>query len=514
MSFGQLVFAFFLVLAPLILLHELGHFIVGKRAGIRVLEFGIGYPPRAVRLWRGKGSMLIGSRRVEIPRNFKLPKDLEDGKLVRAVADEIDGRLVLKSINVIEEDAGSTAPSEFGLDESQLYGEVAELNPGTEYTLNWLPLGGFVRFLGEEGITGKGSFVDAPKRWRTATLLAGPGMNVLVAVVVFTATFMLGWPSVPVTIKAVSPNSPAAEAGLQPNDVIVSVGHRPTRSLDQVQAYLNSNAGQPIGLTIQRGGQTLHISLTPRALDQTAQEQAAGVTLIDELPIVITGVSSDSPAAQAGLQPGDAILALDGESIRTVQQMLDYVQSHAGQSINLTVRRAGQRFNVTLTPRTDAEIPAGEGRMGIAFNATGYDLVQYPIGPAFNNTLDEVGNTLQQIVALPAKLLKGGAAAGGDAQIVGPVRISQFAGEALQASVETGQAFWFLNLFAAISLALAITNLLPLPALDGGRLIFVILEAIRRKRISPEREAMVHLIGMAFLLVLMVLVTIQDINAL
>ncbi|CAG0929448.1 partial Regulator of sigma-W protease RasP, partial [Planctomycetaceae bacterium] len=152
MSIGMQVFAFLLVLGPLVFIHELGHFLAAKRAGIRVLEFGMFYPPRALRLWRGQGSALIGSRRVIIPRNFKLPKTLEEGKVVRATADKVNDRLILKSITVLEE-TPVTAPTldEFSTNEAFLYGEVSEFDPGTEYTLNWLPLGGFVRMLGEEG---------------------------------------------------------------------------------------------------------------------------------------------------------------------------------------------------------------------------------------------------------------------------------------------------------------------------------------------------------------------------
>ena len=105
----------------------------------------------------------------------------------------------------------------------EVSGVVDELDPGTEYTLNWLPIGGFVRMWGEEGAVGKGSFNDAPKRWRAATLLAGPGMNLLIALVVFTATYMLGYPESPAVIQEVSAGSPAATAGLQPQDAIVAV---------------------------------------------------------------------------------------------------------------------------------------------------------------------------------------------------------------------------------------------------------------------------------------------------
>ncbi len=426
MSIGLMVFAFLLVLGPLILVHEFGHFILAKRSGIRVLEFGMGYPPRIARLWRGKGSLTIGSRKVVIPRNFKLPKTLEDGKMVRAVADKTDGELILKSIVVLEEQlVEAPALDQFNADEARLYGEVSELDPGTEYTLNWLPLGGFVRMFGEEGLTGKGSFSEAPKRWRALTLLAGPGMNFLAAFLVFVATYMIGYPEIPITIRDVVAGSPAASAGIQPNDAIVAIGGDPIRRVDQVKQYVDQHVGQRVRLTIRRGDQSIDVALVPRPPDQR---------------------------------------------------------------------------------------PAGQGAMGVVLGNDGtYNVVAYPLDKAVGYSISDISDTVQQIVTLPARLLSG-LVAPSDARVMGPVGISQVAGAAVQETVETGQLFWILGLIAQISLALGITNLLPLPALDGGRLVFVLIEAIRRKRIPPEREAIVHLVGLALLLGLMVLITIQDIS--
>ncbi len=457
-SIVEMIIAFLIVLGPLILLHELGHFLAAKRAGIRALEFGFGYPPRALRLWRGKGYAIVAGVRYEMPRNFDLPWDWQVylDKKVTITVDDLGGRSILRSIELepAEEEALIKAAQEqqqsikakvdgqevqvvpaarqkrdvkMARGAQQVTGVLDDIDPGTEYTLNWLPLGGFVRMYGEEGSTGKGSFVDAPKRWRTATLLAGPGMNLLVAFMVFTLTYMLGYPETPVAIQEIAPNSPAAQAGLRPDDTIIAI---------------------------------------------------AGVT------------------------------------IRRVDQVKQIVDDHAGQAVTLVVQRNGQEITLQITPRTPAQTPANQGKMGVVLSAGGsYQLVKHPVGESMTLALGDIGDTVRQIVTLPTRLLSG-MIAPSDAQVVGPVGISQYAATAVEQTARTGEAFWFLNLFAAISLALAITNLLPLPAMDGGRLIFVILEAIRGKRIAPEREAVVHLIGMAVLLGLMVLITIQDISRL
>ena len=180
------------------------------------------------------------------------------------------------------------------------------------------------------------------------------------------------------------------------------------------------------------------------------------------------------------------------------------------------VLRGDETVVIAVTPRTVSQTPTGQGKMGIAFDvaaASGYkprEASLWRIGPL---AVGDIVDTVQQIVTLPTRLLAERIAPQ-EAQVVGPVGISQYAAAAVEQTAQTGEPFWFLNLFAAISLALAITNLLPLPALDGGRLIFVLLEAIRHKRISPEREAIVHFVGMMVLLALMVLITIQDIGRL
>jgi regulator of sigma E protease len=456
-GFFEMVIAFLIVLGPLIMLHELGHFLMAKRGGIRALEFGMGYPPRAKKLWRGKGFIVIDGARFDTPRNFEMPWDwlIYPNKSVTLTYDEINGQAVARSIELettaeqallqppappadqqaltvkANNQAVAALPKRRSVQMKrgahEISGIVNDLDPGTEYSINWLPIGGFVRMWGEEGATGKGSFNDAPKRWRAATLLAGPGMNLLIALVIFTLTYMLGYPEMPVNVREIAPGSPAAQIGLRPEDTLVSIG---------------------------------------------------------------------------------------GVAIRRIEQVKQVVDEHAGQALALVVLRNGQQLKLEITPRTVAQTPEGQGKMGVVLATdNGYNLVKHPFGESLMLALGDIKDTVQQIVTLPTRLMAQQIAPS-EAQVVGPVGISQLAATVIEKTTSTGELFWILNLFAAISLALAITNLLPLPALDGGRLIFVILEAIRHKRIAPEREAIVHFIGMAVLLALMVLITIQDLGRL
>ncbi|HEY66267.1 MAG TPA: site-2 protease family protein [Caldilineae bacterium] len=338
--------SFFIVLSILVLVHEFGHFIVARRSGIVVEEFGLGYPPRLITLFK------------------------RDGVL---------------------------------------------------YTLNAIPFGGFVRMRGEDGLEGPGSFISQPKRVRAAVLVAGPAMNLVLAMVLFTASFMLGNPM---------PMPGAAVAAVAPG----------------------------------------------------------------------------SPAETAGIQVGDVIVRAAGEPVETPGDLVAIVSERQGETIQLEIRREGEIVTLSLTPRVNP--PEGEGPIGVAIQPA-MELRRLPLGQALFFGLKSTGRFIWRTLSLPVMLLRGLIPAEA-ARPIGPVGIAQLTGGAVEVSVAIGMAFPILQLTAILSAALAVTNLLPLPALDGGRLLFVLVEAVRGQRLDPEKEGLVHLIGMAVLLTLMVLVTYQD----
>jgi len=340
--------AFALILTPIIFVHELGHFLAARFFGIRVEEFGIGFPPRAVKLF-------------------------ERG--------------------------------------------------GTVYSLNWIPLGGFVRPAGEDDPTVADGLAGAPKLARFVTLSAGAAANFLLAFFVFWIAFMIG----------------------------------------------------------------------PTA-------------------VAVEDVQPGSPAMAAGLQNGDLILEVNGRLVETSGVLVAEVTEHAGESIELLVQRGEALFPVTLVPRRAGEYDAEtDGPMGISlgFGNSGH-LARGPLA-SMSASVRSIGEIISLTVRAPLMLLQGEITAE-QARPVGPVGISQIAGETAQYTATTGDWFQLLRITAFISVALGFTNLLPIPALDGGRLLFVLLEAVRGRRVEPEREGMVHLVGMLFLLGLMVLLIIQDIS--
>jgi regulator of sigma E protease len=224
--------------------------------------------------------------------------------------------------------------------------------------------------------------------------------------------------------------------------------------------------------------------------------------------VTISAVSPDTPAAEAGLLPGDVVLEADAVPIKNTGELVDYINAHAGQTIMLSLDRDGTVFEQPVWVR---ETRKPEGRVGISIINRGYEYVtrRSSVFEAVGQGVDQFWFSFQQIVQLPALLIQGQVSPE-EVKPLGPVGISQLAGDAIERSSE--QESWFTVLFfaGAISMALGLTNLLPLPALDGGRITFVLLEAVRGRRVDPAKEGIVHLIGMALLLGLMLLMTIQE----
>ena len=434
------IVSFVIVLGVLVFFHELGHYWVARRNGIVVEEFGMGYPPRLLKL--------------------------------------------------------------FTYD-------------GTVFTINLIPFGGFARMKGEDGADmAPGSF-NAASRWgRASTLVAGPLMNVVLALVFFTASYLAGFPMAAAhpQLTAVAPDSVARQLGLQPGDILLTADNRPT--VVSIEPGVNSKgweakaATAPTTLTISRNGQMIEIAVPSQ---QTLETLLATATYETVLDTQITDIAPESPAALQGIQPkdfiykvGDTIVSFDGTSVNQA------VKENLGREVTLTLLRDGQWVTIAVTPRLPEQTPEGQGPLGtrLRFNSV---ITTLPLGESlWRGTV----TTMQQIgliIQLPY-LLFAGYLAPADAQLSGPVGIARLVGDAVSVTMDTG--FWFpiWQLSAALSAALAITNLLPLPALDGGRLLFIFIETLRGRRINPEREGLVHMVGFMLLLGLMIYITVQDIR--
>ncbi len=420
------ILGFIVVLGPLILFHELGHFVAAKLTGVRVEEFGLGWPPRLFKFWQSPSRLTVGGMPVVAPRNAKLPLGLEPGQHVVITAGrEGEGAYALKSLRVLNPKTDDLTPMREELDHGvRVRGQLTHLDLGTAYTVNWIPLGGFCRMTGEEDPSDPRSLAAQPKRERLAVLLSGPLTNLLLAILLFSISFLSGIPE-------------------------------PTQTR---------------------------------------------VTVLE--------ISPGSPAAEVGLQPDDVILETDGIAVATTRELVDYIDAHAGQTISLTVERDGTVFEQAVWIRAGR---VTGGRLGISIFDRGVNFVtqRSSVSEALGRGVDQFWFSFRQMVELPAMLIRGEVSAE-EVKPLGPLGISQMASDAIERSNEEQSWFTILFFAGAISMALGFTNLLPLPALDGGRILFVLIEAVRGRRIDPAKEGIVHLIGMAVLLGLLFLVTIQE----
>lgn len=223
----------------------------------------------------------------------------------------------------------------------------------------------------------------------------------------------------------------------------------------------------------------------------------------------IIGIAPDSPAEAAGLRIGDFILAVDGNPIQSAQELSAYTRQHLGREIPLRVQRGAETLSVPVVPRK--EWPEGQGPIGVVIQpyASKIEIQTYPWGQALWLGLQQTVSTIVFTLYIPVLVLQGLIPAGA-LRPVGPVGVAQMASDAAQQVAATGWWFPLLQLAAVVSAGLCLANLLPIPGLDGGRIFFVIVEAIRGRRISPEKEGIVHLIGMALLVMMMLIITYQD----
>ena len=400
-----------------VLIHELGHFLTAKWAGIRVEEFGLGLPPRLVgfRKRESGGWEVVwfgGPRNVEDAYGDEQASPFEEatGEVAEGLAREVPGTRII-------------GPN-----------GVAPLNPEkhhTIYSINLLPIGGFVRMPGEngdvndaEGHYDSGSFAAKSAGKRIIVLAAGVTMNVILAMVLFMFAYGMGEPTYPPLVGTVVPGSPAEAAGLRVDDTFVSVNGQKVQQFSDVVAITNTLISQ------HKDANTVPV------------------------PVVI--------------------------------------------------RHHGQTGTVEITVYARVHPPQGQGPMGIGEKVV---LVSSPFWQAPFKGIKETYTVTSQFISTIGQMIAGTI----KPQISGPVGIVKVTGEVAQSVTTLG--WWpILSLTAILNINLAIVNILPFPALDGGRIFLIFIELLRGgKRLKPELEGMINLAGMAILLTLMLVITISDV---
>ncbi len=382
---------------------------------------------------------------------------------------------------------------------------------GVLWSLNWIPFGGFVRVLGEDGKNADpGSMNTKSPAQRAFFLVAGSAMNVLLALVLIMAVVgFQGVPTYRVYVGAVSPGSPAENAGWTPGDRIIEVGGTPVEDAADLTAMATSFAGQPLSVVLDRGGERVETMVTPRE-NPPANEGRIGVSMDSRVTadVVVSGEVPDSAAANAGLQIGDRLVSIDGAPVTDGVVLTSALVRSAGSDEPMDVQRGTETVALTLAVPAIPEGTDPLSAIGLEAEAAPR-FENVPASQVIPRGLEQAWDQTTGMLSGLRDLVTGRAPLG---QIAGPIGMGQIASEFI---AESTVPLWVAlsQLSILLSLNLAILNLLPLPALDGGRLFFILVEVLRGgKRIPPERERIVHLAGMVVLIGVMFVVAFFDVG--
>ncbi|HKI00183.1 MAG TPA: RIP metalloprotease RseP [Candidatus Sulfotelmatobacter sp.] len=376
----------------------------------------------------------------------------------------------------------------------------------TDYRIAAIPLGGYVKMSGENPMDDRSDdpaeFMNHPRWHRFLVAIAGPAMNILLAIVLLTTVYMVHYEyeavdDEPTVIGWVFKDSAAAKAGLQIGDRITRVEDIQSPNWKQVELKAAMSAGQPLDVVVERNGQSIPVTITPGAEGVDRIGYAGWAP--KESSVIITDLQPDMPAEKAGLKEGDQILALDGRPLPALAAMVESLEVTKDKPITLTVLRNGQQQTYRVQP-----VPAEKRyRIGIASLQT--KVKTLPFAEALDLSLHENRQNALLILELVKKMVQHKMSV---RSIEGPIRIGQAAGEAARSKGWTP----LMGLTAAISLNLGVFNLLPIPILDGGVILFLLIEGLMRRDISMNIKERVYQAAFVFLVLFAVMVIFNDLT--
>ncbi len=394
----------------------------------------------------------------------------------------------------------------------------------TEYCIAAIPLGGYVKLLDErEGEVLPAelhrSFTRRPVAQRVAVLLAGPAMNLIFASVLYAVLAMAGTQIVKPLVGQVRLDSPAAVAGLQRGDEIVRVGDRPIDDIEALQIGLirQFSGDGVIPLTVRRYGSertlTLRVTDDRRALTEPGRLlPGLGFDLATwSAATLIQAAPADSPGGRAGLRAGDRVMSVDGRPVVNMADFVALVSGSPGRDISIEVERSGARLRIVAAVARVLERDRPVGRLGITLQEGARtwppgSVVMRRAGPVDAVVLG-VGKTWEMsslTVQMLWRIVDGQVSA---KNISGPISIAEFAGISAYLGVTA-----FLGFLAIISVSLGVLNLMPVPLLDGGQIVYQLVEAVKGSPVSERAQNFGQQVGIALLVVLMSLAFYNDIS--
>jgi len=437
------------VLGVMIFVHELGHFTAAKWFGVRVLTFSLGF-----------GKRLFGFKIGDTDYRVSL---LPLGGYVKMAGEEPSDSVISGSENPQSSGAASATPDD---------------DPG--------------------------KFLSKPRWQRFVVIAMGPAMNIAMALAVLTCLYRYhfqkpAYEEQPARVGALEPGSPAAEAGLMPGDLILRLDRIRNPKWEDLVPKVLTSAGQTIPIDVLRDGHQIELKITPKA---TKQDQVGYIGVDPYQPAIIAEVEPGLPAGRAGLRPGDQIVAVNGLKAYSYPSVQQEIQAANGKEVDVTVERQGKEFHVRLKP-VYTEVPGGKiWRMGVRF-PNDYVAREIPWSQAFASAVDfNLRNSLLTFDVLGKILTRHMS----PRSLSGPIGIAQISGAAFRAGFPE-----LLMIVSFISLQLGIFNLVPIPILDGGAILLLLIETVIRRDLSIAFKERFLQVGMAFLLILAVFLVYNDI---
>jgi regulator of sigma E protease len=382
----------------------------------------------------------------------------------------------------------------------------------TDYRISWFPLGGYVKMAGDtpsETLTGAPhEFLSKPKWQRFLVASAGPIMNVILAVVLLTGLFMHGLevPQFLVTqsdVGIVEAGSPADKAGVQNGDRIVSLDDKQNPNWQDIESRIELSAGKPMTLLLNRNGESINTTLTP---DKKAPSDRGYAGMAPHLPVIVKSVWGE-PAKAAGLQPGDEITAVNGIELKNTSSSIQgIIQGISAPDFPIVVVRGGESRKFQITPVSRNGQPySGTGQRYIGMDLQPPPSVTIKLGfsEAFSKSISTNVDYGREILKVIGKLFKREASI---KQLDGPIGIVRASGDALN----EGWAH-LIGLMALISLNLGLLNVMPIPVLDGGVMLMLIVESLMGRDLSLRIKERIIQVSVVALLMLTVLVLYNDV---